>query len=304
MTRTDDDDPVDEGPLDDGGLRVKVVPHPPGAEGDWGYPGPSITAKIVDERGRQRGFVEVELFPDRRLGRVRLAHVDRAMRGRGIGTEVYTKLNVELQKDGMRLASDDADARSPEAERVWRGLVKRGVARPVVEPELGTYYVMEGRRSDVLSGGHGDDLGPGDVDTDQLARGTVHEMEHTDDRDVARDIAYDHLAEDPAYYDHLPEGRRSRRRRMTKRLRRAHDRGTRAFARELRRETREMPTMSEVFKISESGVSLDDAWESEFTREEVRAELKRHGADLAEFVEEVGDRPKYGGSEVLGWLGY
>ncbi len=37
----------------------------------------------------------------------------------------------------------------------------------------------------------------------QLAKGVKVEMEHTDDEEVAREIAMDHLWEDPAYYDKL-----------------------------------------------------------------------------------------------------
>ena len=44
-----------------------------------------------------------------------------------------------------------------------------------------------------------------DVDPRQLAMGIKVEMEHTDDRTVAREIALDHLAEDPSYYTHLQE---------------------------------------------------------------------------------------------------
>lgn len=42
-----------------------------------------------------------------------------------------------------------------------------------------------------------------DVDPEQLRMGTRHELEHTRDRRVARQIALDHLAEDPRYYTHL-----------------------------------------------------------------------------------------------------
>lgn len=37
----------------------------------------------------------------------------------------------------------------------------------------------------------------------QLDRGIKHEMEHTTDCDVAREIALDHIKEDPAYYEKL-----------------------------------------------------------------------------------------------------
>lgn len=44
---------------------------------------------------------------------------------------------------------------------------------------------------------------PSDFDPEQLAKGMKVELEHTPDRDVAREIAMDHLMEDPAYYDKL-----------------------------------------------------------------------------------------------------
>jgi len=44
---------------------------------------------------------------------------------------------------------------------------------------------------------------PADFDRRELARGTRHEMEHTDSRKVAQRIAMDHLAEDPRYYSRL-----------------------------------------------------------------------------------------------------
>lgn len=44
-----------------------------------------------------------------------------------------------------------------------------------------------------------------DVDADQLKIGTEHEMEHTSDPKIARQIALDHLTEDPDYYKKLPK---------------------------------------------------------------------------------------------------
>ena len=37
----------------------------------------------------------------------------------------------------------------------------------------------------------------------QVAKGIKHELEHTTDRKVAREIALDHIKEDPLYYDKL-----------------------------------------------------------------------------------------------------
>lgn len=42
-----------------------------------------------------------------------------------------------------------------------------------------------------------------DIDPGELARGMLVETEHTDDLDVARKIAVDHLLEDPNYYTKL-----------------------------------------------------------------------------------------------------
>jgi predicted nucleotidyltransferase len=56
---------------------------------------------------------------------------------------------------------------------------------------------------DQLKGGEGDKLRPEDVNPKELRKGIQHEMEHTEDPDVAEEIALDHLAEDPLYYTHL-----------------------------------------------------------------------------------------------------
>lgn len=41
------------------------------------------------------------------------------------------------------------------------------------------------------------------ISVSQIRRGTIHELEHTTDRAIARKIACDHLREDPYYYTHL-----------------------------------------------------------------------------------------------------
>lgn len=57
------------------------------------------------------------------------------------------------------------------------------------------------KHKNYLKGGKGDKLKPQDVDQDQLKKGISIEMEHTNDPDKAMDVALDHLAEDPFYYD-------------------------------------------------------------------------------------------------------
>lgn len=54
-----------------------------------------------------------------------------------------------------------------------------------------------------LPGGKADSYSPEDFDPEQLAKGIAVEMEHTNDEGVAREIAMDHLAEDPEYYKKL-----------------------------------------------------------------------------------------------------
>ena len=56
-----------------------------------------------------------------------------------------------------------------------------------------------------LRGGAADGLRPEDFDPEALAEGTRHELEHTGDRQVAQEIAMDHLVERPDYYERLRE---------------------------------------------------------------------------------------------------
>lgn len=57
--------------------------------------------------------------------------------------------------------------------------------------------------SEKLHGGAGDYRPDSDFDAQQLEIGIKHEMEHTKDRKIAKEIAKDHLTEDPNYYKKL-----------------------------------------------------------------------------------------------------
>lgn len=59
------------------------------------------------------------------------------------------------------------------------------------------------RWRDKLKGGRGDYYTPADFDQTALRAGIEHELEHTNDRHIATEIAMDHLTEDPSYYDKL-----------------------------------------------------------------------------------------------------
>lgn len=54
-----------------------------------------------------------------------------------------------------------------------------------------------------LEGGKGDGRPDSDFDEEQLKAGIAVEKEHTDDPEEAKEIAKDHLTEDPAYYQKL-----------------------------------------------------------------------------------------------------
>lgn len=56
---------------------------------------------------------------------------------------------------------------------------------------------------DIIKGGKGDKLNPSNVDKKELEMGIKEEMEHTNDKNLAEEIALDHLAEDPKYYSKL-----------------------------------------------------------------------------------------------------
>lgn len=55
----------------------------------------------------------------------------------------------------------------------------------------------------MITGGLADKKKPSDFDQSELKMGIKIEMEHTNDGNVAREIAMDHLTEDPKYYTKL-----------------------------------------------------------------------------------------------------
>ena len=59
------------------------------------------------------------------------------------------------------------------------------------------------KEKEKLIGGAGDYRPDSDFDPVQLQNGIKHELEHTKDHKVAKEIAKDHLSEDPNYYKKL-----------------------------------------------------------------------------------------------------
>jgi hypothetical protein len=59
------------------------------------------------------------------------------------------------------------------------------------------------KQSEKIKGGLADKRPDSDFDAEQLKNGIKVEMEHTDDPKIAKEIAKDHLTEDPNYYKKL-----------------------------------------------------------------------------------------------------
>jgi hypothetical protein len=82
------------------------------------------------------------------------------------------------------------------------------------QPFLGSFLLASGmgtivyngrnylkvERGELIAGGDAAGRSPSSFDPEQLRIGTRVEMEHTVDSAIAREIAMDHLTEDPLYY--------------------------------------------------------------------------------------------------------
>lgn len=66
---------------------------------------------------------------------------------------------------------------------------------------LAVYSVYRGSHG--IPGGLAEGRSPSEFDPAQLRAGIEVEREHTNDTAIAREIAMDHLVEDPHYYDKL-----------------------------------------------------------------------------------------------------
>jgi hypothetical protein len=51
-------------------------------------------------------------------------------------------------------------------------------------------------------------------------------------------------------------------------------------------------------------MTYEEALVINVTKSEALAEIRKHGIDPNEFLEEMGDHDTYAGADVLAWLGY
>jgi len=91
-------------------------------------------------------------------------------------------------------------ARKPKAPQDWSGLndPKPPKTRPHYEK-----YIKNMQKEDKIPGGLADNADPRDFDPKSLEEGILVEMEHTSDKNIATEIAMDHLTEDKNYYKKL-----------------------------------------------------------------------------------------------------
>lgn len=74
-------------------------------------------------------WIDVDVWPQRKLAKISLAMVKSTYRKKGIGQAVYPIINRETKKRfGLPLASDDNDKRSEHAEKLWKRLESLGLA--------------------------------------------------------------------------------------------------------------------------------------------------------------------------------
>lgn len=88
-------------------------------------------------------------------------------------------------------------ATMPKKAKEWEKETPKGKLPKKVKKECGPDPVAMER----IPGGEGEQFDPADFDQVQLMKGIHHELEHGGDVVTAMEIAMDHLAEDPMYYD-------------------------------------------------------------------------------------------------------
>ena len=107
----------------------------------------------------------------------------------GIGDSVSNaaKALIYAKMNGKNQITDY----SPEIERVMKESISGDLSEQTSENKI--------------EGGVGDDTDKESLPQDELEEGTEHEKEHTDDEEIAEEIATDHLTEDDDYYSDLEE---------------------------------------------------------------------------------------------------
>lgn len=161
------------------------------------------------EKGWRYEFIKAGKTDDAALQKAK----DKAIKNLQKDAIFYTKL--ELVKDSVEHQKKRTD--QPLDISKGQNLVdKDNQAKPVkVKTDISSEEYLkaaeakeeavlnEGVTEDKLPGGQGDKLKPEDVDPKELEMGIKYELDHTKDKQIAQEIALDHLSEDPKYYTKL-----------------------------------------------------------------------------------------------------
>ena len=110
--------------------------------------------------------------------------------------ERQRKLVIQTLKEGKR--EDIQDAFSDSSKHSREHAKRANIVKKSLD-ELVEHFM----KADKIKGGFADKNKPKDFDKKQLEMGIKIEMEHTKDKDKAREIAMDHLKEIPDYYTRL-----------------------------------------------------------------------------------------------------
>jgi hypothetical protein len=122
----------------------------------------------------------------------------------------YLELPQHTLKPGVFNATIGSDAQitlehgMPEGPDYYgpdiKTLLAPALKKTATSSRSGTKVSRAGQK-DLLQGGKADNIPEREFSSRSLAEGASHEHEHTDNNQVAKEIAKDHLSEDPHYYE-------------------------------------------------------------------------------------------------------
>jgi len=124
--------------------------------------------------------------------------------------ELEQNQDLDDLKAKVKSVIKDVGAKLPELETlqqsnptVYHSII--GLLRSVEEMALRLFTPEELSDTDLLHGGKADNRPDSDFNPQQVAEGVKHESEHIDNPEAAKEIAKDHLAENPQYYTDLQQ---------------------------------------------------------------------------------------------------
>lgn len=112
-------------------------------------------------------------------------------------------------EDKLDLQADDLANRLEEAVTALEDCVsllkELGMEEGKAEEKILSIVQNEIQGPEAIPGGLAKGKSDSDFDPDQIEKGIKVELEHTGDREKAKEISQDHLMENPKYYDYLEE---------------------------------------------------------------------------------------------------